>query len=224
MGLVESNGRIGFQPKQRSSQTNIAGDNHICVLKVVSTALLSLSGRLVHLFYPIRIDAHDVDVLAKECPSAVRGWTFERYEWSWSDDDTRLRTIGRPRSVLLGDSPEVLFTAAESVFVPPRPKRPEKSFVYGDGTPLDDECVQAFRSVGRRAFENAYRFTWEPGDVLIINNETVMHARDPFTPPRRILVSLLGRIPGGHPYSSSESDDTSEHIGVVSPSSENGCA
>lgn len=126
------------------------------------------------------------------------------YEWSWTSDDaslSHLRTIGPPRSILLGDSlttPERLFTAAESVFVPPRPGRPEKSFVYGDGTPLDGECVRAFRSVGRRAFERAHRFVWETGDVLILNNETMMHARDTFTPPRRILVSLVGCIPGFH--------------------------
>ena len=130
---------------------------------------------------------------------------------------------------------ELLFTAAESVFVPPRPNRPEKSFVYGDGTPLDDECVQAFRSVGQRAFSEAHRFVWQAGDVLILNNETVMHARDPFTPPRLILVSLIGHIRGGHPYADvenahrveknySESDDTSEQIGVTSSSSSNGCA
>ena len=147
------------------------------------------------------------------------------YEWSWSSNDdvsSRLRTIGHPRPVLIGDSStgmEVLFTAAESVFVPPRPNRPEKSFVFGDGTPLDDECVHAFRSVGQRAFSEAHRFIWQSGDVLILNNETVMHARDPFTPPRRILVSLLGHIHGGHPYANvedahrveknySESDDT----------------
>ena len=135
---------------------------------------------------------------------AERELTRLGYEWTWTSDDettSHLRTVGRPKPMLTPSrcGSEVLFTAAESVFVPPRQHRPEKSFVYGNGGQLDEECIRAFRSVGRSAFDASHRFAWESGDVLIIDNETVMHSRDSFTPPRRILVSLVGRIPGGHP-------------------------
>ncbi len=33
-------------------------------------------------------------------------------------------------------------------------------------------------------------FKWHPGDVLLLDNRTVMHSRRPFEGPRRILASL----------------------------------
>ena len=72
--------------------------------------------------------------------------------------------------------------------------RPEKSFVHADGSPLDAESKAALLHVGRLAFERCTRVAWERGDVLLLDNATVMHARDSFEPPRRILVSLLGRL------------------------------
>ena len=35
---------------------------------------------------------------------------------------------------------------------------------------------------------------WLPGDVMLLNNATVQHARETFTPPRRILASLVGQL------------------------------
>ena len=40
---------------------------------------------------------------------------------------------------------------------------------------MDDKCVN---------------FKWEKGDVLWINNHTVLHARQPFEGDRRILASI----------------------------------
>ena len=34
-------------------------------------------------------------------------------------------------------------------------------------------------------------FKWEKGDVILIDNRTVMHSRRPFEGPRRILASLV---------------------------------
>jgi len=35
-------------------------------------------------------------------------------------------------------------------------------------------------------------FQWRQGDVLLIDNSLVMHSRDTFVPPRRVLVALRG--------------------------------
>ena len=35
---------------------------------------------------------------------------------------------------------------------------------------------------------------WQSGDALILDNATVQHARQAFTPPRRILASLVGQL------------------------------
>jgi hypothetical protein len=111
----------------------------------------------------------------------------------------RLRTVSEPTPPLLRrahNGEEIFFTAAETLFLdtPTAVARPEKSFVHADGAPLDAESKAALLHVGRLAFERCTRVAWERGDVLLLDNETVMHARDSFEPPRRILVSLLGRL------------------------------
>jgi len=35
---------------------------------------------------------------------------------------------------------------------------------------------------------------WQPGDALLLDNASVQHAREQFTPPRRILASLVGSL------------------------------
>lgn len=118
------------------------------------------------------------------------------FDWEWLAED-RLKTIGPITPMFVhrnGD--DMLFTAAESVFLEhARVNRPEKSFIYGDGRPLDDEAKNAFIALGKFAFQECTATQWQYGDVLIIDSETVMHAREAFLPPRRILVSLVGCIP-----------------------------
>jgi alpha-ketoglutarate-dependent taurine dioxygenase len=58
---------------------------------------------------------------------------------------------------------------------------------YGDGTPLEDSVVAEVRDVYERA---AVRFAWQAGDVLMLDNMLVAHARDPFVGPRRIVVAM----------------------------------
>lgn len=89
----------------------------------------------------------------------------------------------------------MLFIAAETAFLETiLPHRPEKSFIFADGSPLDAETKEAFVALGKYAFQNCVRNEWKRGDVLILDNATVMHARDSFQPPRQILVSLASRL------------------------------
>lgn len=58
---------------------------------------------------------------------------------------------------------------------------------YGDGTPIDPAD---FRSV-LDAYEAAsIRFPWEQGDVLLLDNMLMAHARAPFTGARRVVVGM----------------------------------
>lgn len=62
---------------------------------------------------------------------------------------------------------------------------------YGDGTPLDDEVLAELRA----AYEAETRgFDWQPGDVLMVENMLVAHAREPFEGPRRILTAMSDAI------------------------------
>ena len=62
-----------------------------------------------------------------------------------------------------------------------------KNVTFGDGSPIPDEDVEHVRSV-LRAHENV--FTWETGDLLILDNEWIAHGRQPFSGERQILVAM----------------------------------
>ena len=51
---------------------------------------------------------------------------------------------------------------------------------------------EALREVAAFMERERVAFRWEPGDALLIDNATVMHSRDNFSGPRRILASLWG--------------------------------
>lgn len=65
----------------------------------------------------------------------------------------------------------------------------EKAVVLGDGSPVDGI---ALRKVARFMQERQVAFAWEAGDVLLLDNTLVMHARQSFEPPRRVLAALRG--------------------------------
>lgn len=58
---------------------------------------------------------------------------------------------------------------------------------YGDGSPIDPEVFEAIRE----AYEaEALVFPWEQGDVLLLDNMLMAHARSPFTGERRVVVGM----------------------------------
>lgn len=61
---------------------------------------------------------------------------------------------------------------------------------YGDGSPIPDEVMEHVGSV----YENVtVRFTWQKGDMIVLDNMLTSHARDAFEGPRHIVVAM-GRI------------------------------
>jgi alpha-ketoglutarate-dependent taurine dioxygenase len=58
---------------------------------------------------------------------------------------------------------------------------------YGDGSPIDPAD---FRSVLDAYESAAIRFPWETGDVLLLDNMLMAHARGPFTGARRVVVGM----------------------------------
>ncbi|KAD2806253.1 hypothetical protein E3N88_39630 [Mikania micrantha] len=65
---------------------------------------------------------------------------------------------------------------------------PKTSAELGNGDPVDDDVLKDVLKILK---EECVAIPWKKGDVLLINNLTVLHGRRPLVrAPRRILVSL----------------------------------
>lgn len=58
---------------------------------------------------------------------------------------------------------------------------------YGDGSPIEPETLAHLRDCYRQAM---VAFRWERGDVVLLDNILAVHARHPFSGPRRILTAM----------------------------------
>ncbi|MGU9807845.1 UNVERIFIED_CONTAM: non-ribosomal peptide synthase/polyketide synthase [Pseudomonas sp. CM11] len=66
-------------------------------------------------------------------------------------------------------------------------ERMPRHVYYGDGTPIEDEVMAR---IGDLYEACAVRFDWRKGDVILLDNMLVAHARDPFEGPRKIVVAM----------------------------------
>jgi alpha-ketoglutarate-dependent taurine dioxygenase len=58
---------------------------------------------------------------------------------------------------------------------------------YGDGTPIEDELV---REIEQLYWDTSVQFPWRQGDVIMLDNMLVAHARNPYVGPRKIVVAM----------------------------------
>jgi alpha-ketoglutarate-dependent taurine dioxygenase len=58
---------------------------------------------------------------------------------------------------------------------------------YGDGSPIEDSALAAIREAYR---QTALRFSWQEGDILLIDNMLTSHSREPYVGPRKIVVAM----------------------------------
>ena len=64
---------------------------------------------------------------------------------------------------------------------------PERAVMLADGQPLKANVVH---QIAQAMHTEAVAFRWHRGDVLMIDNQLVLHSRRPFTGKRRILASI----------------------------------
>jgi alpha-ketoglutarate-dependent taurine dioxygenase len=60
---------------------------------------------------------------------------------------------------------------------------------YGDGSEIEDDVAASIRTAYRNA---SARFDWRRGDVLLLDNMLMAHAREPFRGDRKIVVAMAG--------------------------------
>ncbi|MGK4580329.1 TauD/TfdA family dioxygenase [Kitasatospora sp. HPMI-4] len=64
---------------------------------------------------------------------------------------------------------------------------------FGDGEPIADAVLEEVRA----AFvAETIREPWQDGDVMVIDNMSVSHGRDPYEGPRRVLVAMTDERSG----------------------------
>jgi len=66
---------------------------------------------------------------------------------------------------------------------------------YGDGGPIPGEVMDHLRDAYRAA---TVRFDYQRDDVLIVDNMTAAHGREPFTGPRKIAVAMAEAYTSAH--------------------------
>jgi alpha-ketoglutarate-dependent taurine dioxygenase len=66
-----------------------------------------------------------------------------------------------------------------------------RNVLFGDGTPIPDEVVD---TIGETYEELCVEFAWDEGDMVLLDNMLVAHARRPFTGPRKVLVAMAQMI------------------------------
>ncbi len=59
--------------------------------------------------------------------------------------------------------------------------------MFGDDTPIDRDAMIHVRQT---IWDHAAQFDWQAGDLLVLDNLWIAHGRNPYTPPRKILLTM----------------------------------
>jgi alpha-ketoglutarate-dependent taurine dioxygenase len=66
-----------------------------------------------------------------------------------------------------------------------------RNVYYGDGSLIEDSVVAEISELYE---QQAIRFQWQAGDIILLDNMMVAHARDPFEGSRKILVAMAEMV------------------------------
>jgi len=115
----------------------------------------------------------------------------KNYSWEWMENDV-LKEITPVLPAIKVDprtGKKQFFNQIIAAYTGWRDEynNPEKAITLGDKTPLNLEFMQKLIELSQK---EKVVFSWQYGDVLLLDNITAMHGRSSFTGDRRILASL----------------------------------
>jgi hypothetical protein len=112
------------------------------------------------------------------------------YSWEWLPDGC-LKATTPPLPAVMEISPgrKTFFNQMIAAYRGWKDSRNDisEAIRHGDGTPLD---VKAVSEAIKLSDDLAFDVQWQAGDAVLIDNTVAMHARRPFTGPRKVLASL----------------------------------
>ncbi|MEL6541762.1 MAG: TauD/TfdA family dioxygenase [Pseudomonadota bacterium] len=113
------------------------------------------------------------------------------YSWAWLEDGSlRVTTAALPAIRTLADGRKTFFNQLIAAFRGWSDSRndPNKAITFGGGEAImAEDMAPAIKA----ADELTALCEWQPGDVALVDNFTVMHGRRPFEGKRRVLASLV---------------------------------
>lgn len=62
---------------------------------------------------------------------------------------------------------------------------------YGDGTPIEKDVIRQINEVYEA---HTVREPWQAGDLLLIDNIRMAHSREPYQPPREVVVAMADPV------------------------------
>ena len=124
--------------------------------------------------------------------------TVQGCSWEWQPDGSvRVTTEAVPAIRLVGDHAQNLVfqhTFANSIvaaFLGWQDSRNDRheALRFGDMSRMPEDVLQSIAD-----FMHTHRvlYQWKHGDIIALNNQLVMHSRNPFTGRRRVFASIWG--------------------------------
>ena len=165
----------------------------------------------------------------RDIVEAICQRTGVEYEWL-GDDGLRTHELRRAVTTHEGSGLKSFFNQIQlhhSAFLPQEVRQSlmaitgleglPRHVTFGDGSPISDEVALHTYELYERL---AVRFDWQPGDVVLLDNMAVAHARDAFEGDRKINVAMGEMVSqqGAILYPDADEKDTKVSVNEVTDS------